>query len=148
MYVLYVCMHITLSTVFACTFQPFFVCLLLPTVFLGHLISEHRIVFLFCIPKDLFCICGGDMDYIAQPHSSKSQFYNLSYTATDFGNALVLLTSTRLSLKPLTAALLPPVPLCVATVRCGRSVWVARYAEMMWEVRRPRSDSVGNVQMF
>lgn len=54
---------------------------------------------------------------------------------TVFGNALVL-QLPRDSLKPLTAALLPPVLLCIATVWCGCSVWVARYTEMMWEVKR------------
>lgn len=91
-----------------------------------------------------FCRKGGLHN--PQKYRLRSCFYNLSYTVAYFGNVLALLL-LHVYLKPLTAALLPPVLQRMATVWCGRSVWVVLYAEM-WEVRQPRSGSVGNLQMF
>lgn len=50
---------------------------------------------------------------------------------TYFGNEHVLLLP-RDSLKPLTAALLPPVLLCVATLWCGWSVDVGSRRAEIW----------------
>lgn len=111
-------------------------------------ISEHRIVS-YKFSSEVF-VWGEHlwrkMDYTVQLYSSKAHFYNLFIYCDLFWECTF--NFHKDCLKPLTEALLPLVLLCIATLRCGWSVWVARYAEMMWEVRRLGSGSVGNLQMF
>lgn len=115
--------------------------LCLPSVFHVSLCTTHLAALV------IRGISAGRADYIIHKytalHRSRSCFYNLSYIVGLFWKH----TLSRLFKKPLTAALLPPVLQRMATVWCGWSVWVVRYAEM-WEVRQPGSGSVGNLQMF